>query len=562
MKRFSILCMALVSVILTTAAQEKAYKILHETDTTIKAKLGGVSLGSRAIRHFIYEYPSKDADGKTVTVSSVMMVPSDIVEGKTPCDGMVLFHHSTIGDPSEAPSQDGGEMLGVLLANPLKPNYIIVASDNIGYGSSADHNLAYLCGDVNARNALDGLLVAREILTERQISQGKYLFNLGYSQGGTDAMYAARLRDMEYKDDIVFTKTFAGGGVMDCEKAYTEFAKDGNWDSMKDIAIMLISLNENYHLGINYDELFKEPIASSVPEFLKTKKKSSLNLQNVDSLNQLLQPVYMDLRSEPSQKLLKMLSEVKIANGWEPDLTQNYFIEHSRHDNYVPVQSVRSLLKYMKENGFKNSIVPGKTNLQTNMLVFKLKHQPSAIVWAIQTLAAIQFWPVLYYEGEQNRYYHDVVKDLNLMKVIKYLESWGLDLRKIVSNAPSLESSLRASFADGSLRPDGSVSQLVNSRRANIFEILQQVESILNKVDLTTADALEMLDDSGITLLDIMEVVQYFQSSPAPTMQENVYSELNERVQAPLYLLRSYEQTLASWFMLAGYDVNYSSWGW
>ena len=35
-------------------------------------------------------------------------------------------------------------------------------------------------------------------------------------------------------------------------------------------------------------------------------------------------------------------------------------------------------------------------------------------------------WPVLYYEGEQNRYYNNVVKDLNLLKAIKLLEGIGL----------------------------------------------------------------------------------------------------------------------------------------
>ena len=43
----------------------------------------------------------------------------------------------------------------------------------------------------------------------------------------------------------------------------------------------------------------------------------------------------------------------------------------------------------------------------------------------------MQAWPVLYYEGEQNRYYYNVIKDLNLMKVVKFIESMGIDLRKM-----------------------------------------------------------------------------------------------------------------------------------
>jgi hypothetical protein len=70
-----------------------------------------------------------------------------------------------------------------------------------------------------------------------------------------------------------------------------------------------------------------------------------------------------------------------------------------------------------------------------------------------------------------------------------------------------------------------------------------------------------MLDDSGVTILDIMEVVEYIQSTPAPENNENpmLMSQMSD---TPLYLLNYYEQTLASWFMLAGFNVEYETWGW
>jgi hypothetical protein len=244
---------------------------------------------------------------------------------------------------------------------------------------------------------------------------------------------------------------------------------------------------------------------------------------------------------------------------WTPDVTQKYFLLHSRHDHYVPVQTGRVIIPWMKEKGFTPSLVPGKTNLQTNTVVFKLNHDPAAVVWLIQTAAAIQVWPVLYYEGEQNRYYHEVVHDLNLMKVIKYLESWGIDLRKLTSGEPLFAKNLREGIEDGELDGDGSVRQL--AKQADFFEILNQVSDVLAKVDLTLTDALEMLDDSGITLLDIMEVVNYIQSSPSPE-SEAAPMLMSEKEDTPLFLLNYYEQTLATWFMLAGYNVKYEEWGW
>jgi hypothetical protein len=36
----------------------------------------------------------------------------------------------------------------------------------------------------------------------------------------------------------------------------------------------------------------------------------------------------------------------------------------------------------------------------------------------------------------------------------------------------------------------------------------------------------------------------------------------SEDVEAPVQLLRLYEQTLVNWYMLAGINVEYEKWGW
>lgn len=569
MRRTLFLLLALVAIALKASAQDITYKIIYEADTTIRVKAGGVNLGSREVRRIIYEYPSKDVNGNPVTISGVMMIPSNVING-TPCDGMMLFNRATLSSPDECPTTGNQELINGLIANPLKPNYILVMSDFIGYGSSVDHPSFYHSGDVNARNSLDGLLAARQILDDQQLPKGKYLFNLGFSQGGSESLYVAKLRDMEYKDrGITFTKTFAGGGPTDYVVAYKEYVKKDWCEDCKDVVMMMISCVENCHLNIDYKDLFKEPLASGAKEYVKTKSKSTLGDYGVsmeDSLHNLIQPAYMDLNSDEAKAFMAALEKINLMNGWEPDVTQKYFIEHSRHDNYVPVQCVRAIIPWMKEKGFQQSIVPGKTNLQTNTLVFKLNHTFSAIVWLIQTVAAIQFWPVVYYEGEQNRYYHDVVKDLNLMKVIKYLESWGLDLRKLIqesTSAPAFEADLAEAVADGSIQLDGSVSQLRTANRASFFDILERINSVLAKVDLTIEDVLQMLDDSGITMMDILEVYNYLTTPPSAAPEEtNQLGVLSERVEAPVYLLRYFEQTLANWFLLAGFDVEYGKWGW
>ena len=557
MKKITIILLALIASVLTSTAQEVTYKIIAEADTTIKTKAGGATLYSRDVRRYVYEYTSKDADGKPATISGVIIIPAEIANGSTPCDGILLFNRATLGSPDDAPSTGNAQLLNGLISNPLNPNYILVMSDFIGYGSSKDYPSFYHSGDVNARNSLDGLLAAKQLLTDKAISQGKYLFNLGFSQGGSETLYVAKLRDMEYKEKgITFTKTFAGGGPTDYAIAYKEYVKRDWCEDCKDVVMMLISAVENLHLNIDYKDLFKEPLAFGAKEYVKTKSKSTLSDYGVsmeDSLSHLIQPAYMNLESDEAKTFIAALEKINLMNGWEPDSTQKYFIEHSRHDNYVPIQCVRAIIPWMTGKGFTPSLVPGKTNLQTNTLVFKLNHTFSAIVWLIQTVAAIEVWPVLYYEGEQNRYYHNVVKDLNVLKVIKTLESWGIDLRKMIN----------IHFA----------RQHFESTRANragilatLMDLVPGIKDALSKVDLTPEDAEQMLEDAGITLEDVLAVVAYLLTSPeasaAPASGSIVASlPLSENVEAPLYLMRYYESKLANWLLMGGFDVEYDKWG-
>lgn len=550
MKKILYIYLIMWASVLTSAAQDASYRILSESDFTAKAQLGGsFSFGSRQVKLMVYDYPSTDADGNAVTISGVIMIPSDILDGSVPCDGIVMYNHYTVGSPDDVPSKCGDGLIEIsaLLANPLRPNYIVVASDYIGYGSSFDHNVSYICGDTNGRNALDGLLAAKQLFEDRNIPQGKFLFNMGYSQGGTESMFAAKLTDTESKyKDIRFDKTFSGGGPLDFEQIYSIYVARDACDDIADVILMLMSVNENYHLGIDYKDMFLEPVASKALDYFRTKDKSvmaDIGVLSKDSIHQVLTPDFMNLESEPAKKMRAKLKEISLTTGWEPDITKNYYIEHSRHDNYVPIQSVRGIIPWMRDKGFQPSLVPGKSSLQTCTVVFKLKHQQSGIVWAIQTMAAIQFWPVLYYEGEQNRHYRDIVGDLDVMKLIKTLESWGIDLRKIVN--------------------EGSLAR----NRSNVFDLIPNFGETLGKVGLTTDDLQEMLEDSGIDMIMVARVYGYLKlgidplNPTAAPAEESARTQLEERIEAPLYLLRSYEQTLANWFLLAGHDVNYNLWG-
>ena len=284
--------------------------------------------------------------------------------------------------------------------------------------------------------------------------------------------------------------------------------------------------------------MFQEPLASHVKEWILDMKYNTKEVNNLiaaDSVKYILQPDYRDLESEAAQVLIKKMKELSLMDGWEPDTLQNYFLLHGRHDKYVPVQAGRCIIPWMKTKGFKPSILPGKTSLQTNLIVPKLDHNDLAPIWLVQTAAAIQIWPVLYYEGEQNRYFRAVVKDMNLLRVIQLLEALGINLRKVNNGQ-----------ASGS---------------TDIFEILTKFSDTLAKADLTITDLMEMLDDSGITIADIIEVISYL-NTPQETGDGETPSALAKSMNSPAALLRHYEKTMAAWLLMGGVNVEYDKWGW
>ena len=133
------------------------------------------------------------------------------------------------------------------------------------------------------------------------------------------------------------------------------------------------------------------------------------------------------------------------------------------------------------------------------------------------------------------------------MKTIKLLESIGIDVRALASGING----------GGTGGTGGSTS---------IFEILNKVSDALKLVGLTITDVVQMLEDSGITLQDLMEVINYVNSTPtapsAAAASVDTDAAMSDEAKAAVFLMKQYELTLANWFMMAGYDVNYNEWGW
>ena len=543
-KKTLLLLWALVGLATMAYAQAelKDYQVFHETDTIWNFGYKGVILSSRKMHRIDIAYPSSDLDGNPITLSGYVCIPDEVYSGAMPCDGMVLYNHFTHSDANEAPTRGYATGEDLVMANPLKPNYIVVCSDFIGFGLTADRPQVYCFGDVNGQASIDCLLAARKLLDEREISQGKFLFNAGVSSGGYDAIATQRVRDMKYSDVIRFDKTIVGGAPFDIEAACDDFISgkdDPKWDPTC-LPLVLGMYNLHANLGFTNEQMFTEELAPYYDEWFMSGKHSMFDLDKIlrgKTLTELVQPEFLSKKSPEYKKVIAAVQEHSLTNGWTPDSTASYYVQHLTRDMVVPPSAGRAFLTFLNEfdydgkqcQGFTKSIVPERTRLQTNFLIPSERHAVvGGLIYYFHLAATLTAYPVLYYDGELNTHYADLVEPATLMGIIHLLESKGVDVRGTVKKLME---------GDGSEGDSG-----------NIFSLIASLNETLEKYGTTLEEVMLMADDSGVGLDDIVEVYIYLTLEPDSdeAKARQVASESEETIPVTM-LIDFYQQYLTNW---------------
>ena len=493
---------------LTIGEEAVVTKVFPDTlSFNIDADGTPVSLpNDRAIMKVNYVYPSIDPFGEPITLSGTMLIPEEIWTGRRCSEGILMVNHYTKFHRDEAPTRSNGELENILLANPLYPQYIIVESDLYGFGATERFPQAFLQGTVNARASLDGLLSARELLSGMGIDYGPLCFNIGYSSGGFDALASQKLRDMEYADRISFDKTFSGGGPSDVREAYRRYVLTDSTAYNAVPLLLMVCTNETQKLNIDYDNVFQPDIAGRIDELILSKSYSSWpvcdSIGRDKKIHEILSDAYCNLESPESQAIQALFGSFSMTNDdWTPDTTQRIYLFHSRGDDYVPIQSARPMIRFLKSKGFEPSIIPGRTNLQTNFVVRSMGHLASTFIYYIQTLAAIKAWPMMYTDGQLNPIYKALAsQEVDLVMNMRLLDAMGFDCRALIRRIASL----MAGNEGG------------ESIELNPLTIYMTIHEQLQKLGISEQELMEMSEDSGINMTKFLaDLYAYFAEQPA-----------------------------------------------
>ncbi|MBQ9362341.1 MAG: hypothetical protein IJT97_02860 [Bacteroidaceae bacterium] len=487
---------------------------------------------TRPIMKVNYVYPSVDPFGEPITLSGTILIPENIWNGEAASEGILMVNHYTKFHRDEAPTISNGELENMLLANHLKPNYIIVESDFYGFGATVRFPQAFMQGLVNARSSLDGLLAAKELLDKMEFNYGPLCFNVGYSSGGFDALAAQKLRDMEYADRISFNKTFSGGGPSDVCEAYRQYVLIDSTAYNAVPLLLMVCTKETQRLDIEYSEVFQPYICNRIDELILSKAYSSWpvcdSIGRDKKVHEILAPKYCDLESDESKAIQGILKGFNLTNDdWNPDPSQRIYLFHSRGDDYVPIKCARPMIPFLMSKGLKPSIIPGRTNFQTNFVVRSMGHLSATLIYFIQTLAAIEAWPQMYADNQLKPAYAMVLNQElpSPVEVLRYLDSMGIDSRAMIR---------KLAQAMGS----------EESGEIDYIALYVKMDNILKEFGLSMTEVVEMLFDSGIDYLPLlMELIAYINEESETTSE----AAPRQAVYEPQTPVQQYEQQLYQW---------------
>lgn len=305
-----------------------------------------------------YTYPSIGPDGKEVTLSSrLYMLKSMLGVGRTTL-GTVLINHPTIIEASQCPTLNLSEEAAIAWAG-----LAVVMPDYYGFGASADKPQAFLNSECTAKGSIDAFKTARQILRDRGTLSGRDNYNIGYSQGGFNAIANLKYIHDHPDDGVKFIQTFAGAGPYDINATLDEYLAGKYPEGTVFLPITAISANECGNLGIDYAGLFREPLLSNYQEWILSKKyPAGTIMRNIGTydISKILTEETIDGSGAGIRKLREVFESFSLISGWSPRNGTKILLYHSTQDDVIPIFNSDELYGYLSSIGADVKYVKGE----------------------------------------------------------------------------------------------------------------------------------------------------------------------------------------------------------
>ena len=176
-----------------------------------------------------YKYPSIDADGNKVILSSMMALPRNFINLRKPSN-LLIACHETITSNFEAPTNynhEGGSFqtgVGMMLMYARydairQPCCLVIMPDYEGYGITADRAHPYLYQELTARQVVDAVRYGLALYNSNNLppfENNWQSVSLGYSQGGSVALAVHKfIEENGLAEQLHYAGSVCGDGPYD-----------------------------------------------------------------------------------------------------------------------------------------------------------------------------------------------------------------------------------------------------------------------------------------------------------------------------------------------------------
>ena len=318
-------------------------------------------------RKFVLEYKSKDARGKDITLSEVVALPVGTGWDHHP-DKIVLSSHFTLYSDIGRPSGPYADIMMAVAASDA----VFISPDLEGYGASVERVHPFLAHDVIARQSVDGVLAALQLLEDQGITlkEGYKLFNVGYSQGGSYALaihkYMENRCSRREKDLLKLTKTYSCGGVYAPKETFFWYLEQERIlfpGALPLVVDGMLSAHPKIMAGLREEDFFTQKFMDCGIFDLIHEKGTGMPALH-DYIHEKVGWNVSDILSEdlltPGTKvrtaLEQALAEEDLTRGWYP--VKPVVLYHATDDLYVPFLNATQAMLGLGTGNIKLVTIP------------------------------------------------------------------------------------------------------------------------------------------------------------------------------------------------------------
>ena len=292
-------------------------------------------------------------NGATITASGLVAIPKT-----TDQVGMLSFHHGTITNRNDAPSNfSSADFNSISYAAMASVGLIGVIPDYLGFGSSSSILHPYYVEDLTASAILDILIAASELAVQKNIQFNGKLFLAGYSEGGYATMAAHKAIETNALDGFNLIASFPGAGAYDLTGMQEYIFGLEQYDDPYYLAYMARAYQIEYDEDALLTDFFKEPYASKIPGLFDGQKGAdAINAQLTSSIADLIQEdVLMNINSDPQYDYIQDAFVENSLTDWKPEIQM--FMYHGLSDTTVPYQNSVDTYNKLMSNGASTGVI-------------------------------------------------------------------------------------------------------------------------------------------------------------------------------------------------------------